>query len=78
MAFLGRAPSEARLQVLQDAATGDDRWHLLGEDLYLFYPSGTAEAQLTHKVLEKHLQVPATVRNWRTVLKVQQLLEQPS
>ncbi len=77
VAFLGRAPSEARVQALQEAATGDDLWHLLGEDVYLFYPHGTAEAQLTHKVLEKHLQVSGTVRNWRTVLKVQQLLEQP-
>ncbi|GEM47228.1 DUF1697 domain-containing protein [Deinococcus cellulosilyticus] len=74
VAFLGNTPSDSQLKALQEAPIGEDRWGLKGDNLYLFYPDGTAGALLTHAVLEKKLKVSATVRNWRTVLKIRDML----
>ncbi|GGJ51368.1 DUF1697 domain-containing protein [Deinococcus roseus] len=75
VAFLGGVPEERNLATLKELEVGSDRWELQGENIYLQYPEGTANAKLTHVLLEKKLKVSATVRNWRTVLAVGQMLD---
>lgn len=74
VAFLASQPQVELLNALEQTAFGEDRWEIRGNNLYLFYPNGTANAQLTHAILEKKLKVSATVRNWRTVQKLGAML----
>jgi uncharacterized protein (DUF1697 family) len=47
-----------------------DRYHLAGDTLYLHLPDGAAETKFSGKSLDRALGVPATARNWNTVLKL--------
>ena len=75
VAFLAKKPTKTRLKALDDLDVGRDRFELVRNDLMLRFPSGYQSATLTGAVIEKHLGVPATVRNWRTVAKLAELTE---
>jgi uncharacterized protein (DUF1697 family) len=70
VAFLARKPRAAALHALD----GLDRYELVGSDLALHFPDGYAAAQLTGAVVEKRLGIEATVRNWRTVQRLADLV----
>jgi uncharacterized protein (DUF1697 family) len=55
------------------AIDGLDPYAVVGADLVLHFPDGYSNARLTGSELEKRLGVVATVRNWRTVLKLADL-----
>lgn len=67
VAFLAEEPARDRLDGLADLDAGADRFAPVGPDIALHYPNGHSGAKLTAARLEKHLGVPLTVRNWRTV-----------
>jgi uncharacterized protein (DUF1697 family) len=70
-AFLAAKPRAGTLGALE----GLDRFALVGSDLVLHFPDGYAAAQLTGAVIEKRLGIEATVRNWRTVLRLAELVQ---
>ena len=47
-----------------------DRYHLDKDHLYLHLPDGAAETKFTGRTLDRALPLPATARNWNTVLKL--------
>jgi uncharacterized protein (DUF1697 family) len=48
-----------------------DRYHLVGDTLYLNLPDGAAETKFSGKSLDRALGgISATARNWNTVLKL--------
>ena len=70
VAFLAQKPRAADVRALGQLEIGADRFELVGSDVYLHYPNGVQGSQLSGAVLERHLRVPATVRNWRTVTRL--------
>ena len=70
VAFLARRPEKgaaARLEAFAaDAA-------LVGAELYLRLPHGVHGARLSNARIESLLGVPATLRNWRTVVALAEL-----
>lgn len=50
-----------------------DRFHLAGEHIYLHLPDGAAETRFSGKTLDKAIGVPATGRNWNTVVKLHEM-----
>ncbi len=63
--------TQAALQAIVDKYPARrDRFHLVGDTLYLHLPNGAAETKFSGKGLDKALGVPATGRNWNTVLKL--------
>ncbi len=67
VAFLAQKPRAADVRALEQLEIAPDRFELAGSDVYLHYPYGVQGSQLSGALLERHLRVPATVRNWRTV-----------
>lgn len=65
VAFLGAAPAAGR--ALDPARSPDDRFVLAGRELYLHYPNGAGRTKLDNAYLERALGTTSTVRNWRTV-----------
>lgn len=72
VAFLASRPTKAAAARL-DAVAGDDSAVLVGSDLYLRLPRGVQGSRLSAARLESLLGVPATMRNWRTVVALAEL-----
>ncbi len=65
------APAHARLD--PDRSPGDE-FVVRGQDVYLRLPSGVARTRLTNAWFDSRLGVVSTMRNWRTVLKLGELV----
>lgn len=75
LVFLQQAPSAQQFSALQQAVKGEEQLFLWGNSLYISYhPLGIGKSKLTNKVIEKHLAVECTGRNWNTVCKLTQML----
>lgn len=70
--FLARAPEHKSLQELALVKSDSEQIHLQERVLYLYTPDGFGRSKLAARA-EKILGVPATARNWNTVVKLAQL-----
>jgi uncharacterized protein (DUF1697 family) len=73
VAFLGQEPDDA--SALDSLEIAPDRYEVVGSDVYLHYPNGVHGSRLSGALLERHLGVPVTVRNWRTVTRLAELAD---
>jgi uncharacterized protein (DUF1697 family) len=73
VAFLAARPVKAAAARLQGADRGADDAVLAGADLYLRLPRGVQGSRLSAARVESLLDVPATMRNWRTVVALAEL-----
>jgi uncharacterized protein (DUF1697 family) len=71
---LSQAPTDAALARLDPNRSPNDEFVVRGSDIYLRLPSGVARAKLTHAWFDSNLRVVSTLRNWRTVLKLADLI----
>jgi len=76
MLALSKHPvSEGAAERLQEYAAAGERV-IAGEDvLYGYFPSGAARSKLTPSLFDRLVGSPVTVRNWRTVLKLDSMLQ---
>jgi uncharacterized protein (DUF1697 family) len=72
--FLSGAPSAAAVKAIDPAAYEPERFAVHGRELYLWAPDGVHKARLP-KVYEA-FGVVATGRNWNTVARLLELLEE--
>ncbi|HEU5244859.1 MAG TPA: DUF1697 domain-containing protein [Gaiellaceae bacterium] len=70
VAFLAGRPTKAATARLEAFASGAV---LLGAELYLHLPRGVQGSGLSNTRIESLLDVPATMRNWRTVVALAEL-----
>jgi uncharacterized protein (DUF1697 family) len=75
MALKG-APTAAAVKALCTSYKGPETIHVAGRDAYLIYPDGIGRSKLTNTLIERHLGVAGTGRNWNTVLKLATLAAQ--
>lgn len=73
VSFLAAAPSPDGIASLAGVDISPDRVEVTGSDVFLHYPNGVHGSRLTGALLERHLGVAGTVRNWRTVTKLAEL-----
>lgn len=72
--FLEQAPKVDAVEKLQARAAKAEQAHCCGREIYVYYVEGMGRAKLlTHGVLEKVLEVKATMRNWNTVSKLSEM-----
>jgi uncharacterized protein (DUF1697 family) len=71
VAFLGSKPGAKALDGIDLTKFEPEELTIKGRDVYLHLPNGMGRSELA-KVLPR-LKVPMTVRNWNTVLKLQEL-----
>lgn len=64
---LEREPTAAEIGPVAERCTGPERFEVIGDVLYLHAPDGLGKSKFA-EVLPRVLKVPATARNWRTVL----------
>ncbi|MEM9412073.1 MAG: DUF1697 domain-containing protein [Planctomycetota bacterium] len=73
--FLNKKPAVAKLADCEAIASPTEEFDLVGNVFYLYAPDGMARSKLGAKA-EQLLAVSATARNLRTVLKIQELMDQ--
>jgi uncharacterized protein (DUF1697 family) len=73
--FLSEPPVAPDLSNLASSKSATERFHLDRRVLYLHAPGGIGRSKLAARV-ERCLGVPATARNWRTVLELARLAQQ--
>ena len=71
--FLAARPNAAAVARLEAAVGGADHAVLAGAEVYLRLPRGIHGSRLSIARLESLLGVPATLRNWRTVVALAEL-----
>ena len=73
--FLAETPRPAALAELDPGRSPPDEFRVVGREVYLSCPNGIARSKLTNDYFDKKLDTISTCRNWRTVLKLGELLE---
>lgn len=73
--FLANPPDDPDVTAIDERAASTERWALRGDVLYLHAPDGIGRSKLASSA-ERHLGVPATARNWRTLLKLREMVEE--
>jgi len=72
--FLARVPTAEQVGSLDPARSPGDEFVVVGRDIYLHLPNGMARTKLTNQYLDSRLKTVSTARNWRTVLKLLEMV----
>jgi uncharacterized protein (DUF1697 family) len=73
--FLTTTPKEPDLNKMDEIKTKSEQYRLIGNIYYLHAPEGIGRSKLVSQV-EKLLGVPVTGRNWRTVIKILDMIKE--
>ena len=74
VAFLAAKPTAKAVRALEELDIGADRFEIRGSDVFMHYPNGVQGSRLFSR-LEKTLEVPGTVRTWKTVARLAEMTE---
>lgn len=72
--FLQELPTPARMSVLEGYLAPTEQLEVNGNHIYLHAPEGIGRSRVAQK-LESTLGISATARNWRTVLKLCEMVD---
>ena len=73
VAFLDQIPDNNKIKDLQEIKFETEMWNCQKDNLYFSTPTGIGKSKLNNNLIEKKLSVGATSRNWRTILKIQEI-----
>jgi len=73
LAFLAEEPSQAKTEILRSFESEPDECFIKGKEVYLFLRQSILDSKLASQLTK--LGVPATVRNWKTVIKLSTMVE---
>ena len=73
--FLAGVPDARNLTALDPTRSAPDAFHVRGRDIYLQLPNGMARTKLSNAYFDSKLATISTARNWRTVLKLFELMQ---
>jgi uncharacterized protein (DUF1697 family) len=68
--FLEKKPSSAAIKKLDPQRSPGDSFKVVGSEIHLDYPKGSARSKLTVDYIDRTLQTVCTARNWNTVQKL--------
>ena len=77
VAFLKDTPSAEAISRLDPERSPPDEFVVRGRNVYLRYPNGVARSKLTNECFAVQLQTVSTMRNWRTVLRLLEMVDTP-
>jgi uncharacterized protein (DUF1697 family) len=71
--FLERKPTAAQRRSLDPECVAGEEWEVIGGEVHLCYPAGSARSKLTNTLFDRRLETISTTRNLRTVRKLIEL-----
>jgi len=75
VSFLAGKPASDAQKALAALAVGPEELHLVGRELYIYFPNGVGKSKLPWPRLDKILQTPTTARNWNSVTKILEMAD---
>ena len=73
VSMLLESPTQERIEQLEAFASEIDEYHVQGREVYLLLREGVRNSKLANKL--NKLDVPSTVRNWKTINKLHALVK---
>jgi uncharacterized protein (DUF1697 family) len=74
--FLSDAPGSEAETALVRFNSCPEEVHLLGRELYIYFPNGAGRSKLPWSSLEKLMKVTGTARNWNSVMNMLAIADQ--
>jgi uncharacterized protein (DUF1697 family) len=74
LTFLKDLPDPEKLERINTFAFPPDKFQIIGKDVFVFCSAGYSDSKLTNQFFESKLGVPATTRNWKTILKLHEMV----
>lgn len=74
LALCPRSPNAGAVDLLLDRAADGERIARVGDALWIHYAGGAGRSKLSPAVLDRAAGSPVTARNWRTVLKLAEMV----
>lgn len=74
--LLATEPGKELLDKFSAPSGIPDEFTISGKAIYLLCPNGYGQTKLTNNFFESRLKVTATTRNWKTVLKLVEMVEE--
>ncbi|MDR7001974.1 DUF1697 domain-containing protein [Neobacillus niacini] len=74
VAFLAGVPTDEGINYLQNFNKGNDEYKIEGQNVYLFFRQSIRDSKLAAQLPK--LGVQATVRNWKTVMKLDSMVKE--
>jgi len=71
---LKEIPSPELLEKIKLSQFLPDRYEIIGKDVFIFCAAGYGTSKLVNPFFESKLKVPATTRNWKTVMKLHEMI----
>ena len=76
LALSKKSPAASAVAELEGKAANGERVMKVGDGIWIHFPEGSGRSKLTPTVLDRVIGSPATTRNWRTVLKLEELVRE--
>ena len=73
--FLAGVPAGALIRKLDPDRSPPDKYEVRGQEIYLRLPNGAGRSKLTNQYFDSKLATVSTVRNWRTVTTLLELMK---
>lgn len=74
--FLADLPDRAQVEALDPNRSPGDEFAVVGREVFLHYPNGVARSKLTNAYFDSRLSTTGTARNWRTVGRLFEMVEE--
>lgn len=75
--FLAGQPAKNAAENIRQLAIQAEELHLIGRELFVYFPNGVGKSRLPWARLDKALQTPSTGRNWNSVTKILEIASRP-
>jgi len=76
LTFLNKKPAAENQEKAESHNYDPDNFKIIEKDVFIYCKEKYHQSKLTNNFFEKKLKVNATTRNWKTVLKLQELSKQ--
>lgn len=73
--LLDQKPEEQLLESISSFQSGNDKFIIEEDIIYIFTPEGYGKTKLSNTFFERKLKVSATTRNWKTILKLKDMCQ---
>lgn len=71
---LKELPSPELLEKIKTFQYLPDRYEIIGKNVFVFCAAGYGTSKLVNSFFESKLKTPATTRNWKTVMKLHEMI----
>jgi len=73
LTILKQIPSPELVMEIKGIKFQPDRFEILGSDVFVYCENGYGRTKITNDFFEKKMKIPASTRNWKTVMKLNEM-----